>query len=167
LEGHYFIRVSDPKMSFSAAHFVLTSDGLEPLHGHNYSVSVEVKARLGTNGMVADFRDIKRVVRGVCGELDHRILLPKESDSIELDVHDTTVEVRHKDRRYLFPKEDCVLLPIRETTAELLAGYIAERMVHMIETVVGDSFEYTVCVSETGGCEGCARRSLSAPRDSD
>jgi 6-pyruvoyltetrahydropterin/6-carboxytetrahydropterin synthase len=38
------------------------------------------------------------------------------------------VDVRYKDRRWLFPRSDCVLLPIENTTAELLARYIARRL---------------------------------------
>ena len=36
--------------------------------------------------------------------------------------------MRYKDREWLFPREDCVLLPIENTTAEMLARYIALRL---------------------------------------
>jgi hypothetical protein len=38
------------------------------------------------------------------------------------------VHVRYRDREWVFPRDDCVLLPIENTTAELLARYIALRL---------------------------------------
>jgi 6-pyruvoyltetrahydropterin/6-carboxytetrahydropterin synthase len=38
------------------------------------------------------------------------------------------VLVRYGDREWLFPRGDCVLLPIENTTAELLAAHIARRL---------------------------------------
>jgi 6-pyruvoyltetrahydropterin/6-carboxytetrahydropterin synthase len=38
------------------------------------------------------------------------------------------VQVRYRDREWLFPRDDCVLLPIENTTTELLARYIGERL---------------------------------------
>ena len=38
------------------------------------------------------------------------------------------MRVRYKDREWVFPREDCVLLPIENTTAELLARYIGQRL---------------------------------------
>jgi 6-pyruvoyltetrahydropterin/6-carboxytetrahydropterin synthase len=39
-----------------------------------------------------------------------------------------SIQVRYRDRDWLFPRTDCVLLPIENTTAELLARYIAHRL---------------------------------------
>ena len=36
--------------------------------------------------------------------------------------------MQYRDREWLFPRDDCVLLPIENTTAELLARYIAQRL---------------------------------------
>ena len=38
------------------------------------------------------------------------------------------MRVRYRDREWVFPREDCVLLPIENTTAELLARYIGQRL---------------------------------------
>jgi 6-pyruvoyltetrahydropterin/6-carboxytetrahydropterin synthase len=39
-----------------------------------------------------------------------------------------SIHVQYRDREWLFPRDDCVLLPIENTTAELLARYIAQRL---------------------------------------
>jgi 6-pyruvoyltetrahydropterin/6-carboxytetrahydropterin synthase len=36
--------------------------------------------------------------------------------------------VRYRDRSWSFPRDECALLPIANTTAELLADYIAGRL---------------------------------------
>jgi 6-pyruvoyltetrahydropterin/6-carboxytetrahydropterin synthase len=36
--------------------------------------------------------------------------------------------VRYGQREWLFPRDDCVLLPIENTTAEMLARYIGDRL---------------------------------------
>ena len=42
------------------------------------------------------------------------------------------VRVTYKDREWVFPRGDCILLPIENTTAELLARYIAERLLAIL-----------------------------------
>ena len=38
------------------------------------------------------------------------------------------VEVRFDDRRWVFPRAECRLLPVTSTTVELMAHYLAERL---------------------------------------
>jgi 6-pyruvoyltetrahydropterin/6-carboxytetrahydropterin synthase len=42
--------------------------------------------------------------------------------------NDDEVTATFENRRWVFPRADCVLLPIANTTAELLARHIAERL---------------------------------------
>ncbi len=141
--------VTDERMSFSSAHFVADERGVEKLHGHNYSVTVEVEGPLDGHGMVIDFRELRRQVISICEELDHRVLLPADSHVIEVRSQGTEVTVRSQGRRYVFPADDCVILPIGATTAELLAEYIYSR----IELAPG--LRMTVCVSESPGSTAC------------
>ena len=50
------------------------------------------------------------------------------SPTIRVAASDTSVEVSFEERRWVFPRGDCVLLPVANTTAELLADYIAGRL---------------------------------------
>ena len=47
------------------------------------------------------------------------------------------VEVRYGERRWLFPREDCVLLPLANTTAELLGRYIGLRLLDVLRRETG------------------------------
>ncbi len=61
------------KTHFSAAHYLRNYPGqCEHLHGHNWSVEVAVRAmELNEIDVGIDFRDLKKVVNKVLGELDH------------------------------------------------------------------------------------------------
>ncbi|MCI0702532.1 MAG: 6-carboxytetrahydropterin synthase, partial [Planctomycetia bacterium] len=47
------------------------------------------------------------------------------------------VRVKYEEREWMFPRGDCVLLPIENTTAELLARYIASRLWEALRTQEG------------------------------
>ena len=49
------------------------------------------------------------------------MLLPTEHKTITVLPADNEVTVTHGQKRWVFPREDCVLLPLANTTAELLA----------------------------------------------
>jgi 6-pyruvoyltetrahydropterin/6-carboxytetrahydropterin synthase len=80
------------------------------------------------------------------------MLLPTNHPQIKVDAGPRSVEVTFEDRRWAFPREDCVLLPVANTTAELLAGYIARRLSDDLAAKAGfRPARLTVAVDE---CEG-------------
>ena len=125
----FTVRVSKDYLVFCSAHFI-TYEGntCERLHGHNYRATAEVEGPLDENHYVFDFIALKDLMRRITDELDHRVLLPSRSERIRLEETGRQVRARFKDREWVFPREDCVLLPIENTTAELLARWIAERL---------------------------------------
>ena len=61
--------------SFSAAHALRIGGKCEDLHGHNFKVDVTVEGRLlSPEGLLVDFRDLKRWTVEVIDELDHKYL---------------------------------------------------------------------------------------------
>jgi 6-pyruvoyltetrahydropterin/6-carboxytetrahydropterin synthase len=62
--------------SFSSAHMLRGYQGdCERLHGHNYRIEVTICSDdLNEIGILADFRDIKRVLKDCLNPLDHRLL---------------------------------------------------------------------------------------------
>ncbi len=126
--GTFRIQVEKDYLGFCSAHFI-TYDGhqCETLHGHNYRARISLEGPLDENFYVVDFIKVKRMMKGICDELDHRMLLPLNNRLIELEEQEDSVAVRYKHRRFLFPREDVVLLPIPNTTAEMLAQYICGR----------------------------------------
>jgi len=75
-------------------------------------------------------------MRRLCGEIDHLVLLPLESRRIGVIVEGEIVEVAVDGQpRYVFPRRDCALLPIPNTTVERLAQLLADRLRAALDTL--------------------------------
>src|SRR6185369_191141 len=125
----YRVRVTKDHLVFSAAHFITFNGNVcERLHGHNWRVAVEVAGPLDENWYVFDFIALRDTVQRFVSELDHHMLLPTRHPAIRVVETAGEVEVTFEKRRWLFPREDCVLLPVENTTAERLAWWLATRL---------------------------------------
>ena len=122
------VTVEHVRLKFAAAHMATLGDELEPLHGHNYLVRCRVEGDLTADRWVIDFSALKGYARDVCDELDHHFLLQRDSPLLQIEEREGSWGIRFGDREYAFPKSDVLALPIENTTAELLAEYIAERV---------------------------------------
>jgi 6-pyruvoyltetrahydropterin/6-carboxytetrahydropterin synthase len=123
------IRVTKDHLVFCSGHFIsYEGDKCERLHGHNYRTAVEVEGDLDENCYVFDFIALKHRTKAITDELDHRMLLPTGNPLITVEEGPQSIRVRYQDRQWTFPRGDCVLLPIENTTAELLARYIGRRL---------------------------------------
>lgn len=122
----YTIQVSKDYLVFCAGHFITYGGHLcEALHGHNYRVAVALEGALDENWYVFDFVTLKRMVKQAIDQLDHRMLLPLHNPLIAISERDGHITAAYGERRYVFPRDDVALLPIANTTAELLAEYLA------------------------------------------
>ncbi len=125
----YSVVVAKDYLKFAAAHFIAYPGFREPLHGHNYQVSVRVEAELGADGYVLDFGLVKRVAKALCDELDERVLVPADSDCLTVAADAACVEMTTAEGdRFAFPRRDCVVLPIVHSSAEELAAYLLDRL---------------------------------------
>ncbi len=126
----YKVRVTKDYLVFCSGHFITYAGGeCERVHGHNYRTSVEVEDDLDVNHYVFDFIALKDLTRRIVDELDHRMLLPTRSDLIALEEDGpSNWRARYRDRYWSFPRDECALVPVANTTAELLAGHIASRL---------------------------------------
>jgi 6-pyruvoyltetrahydropterin/6-carboxytetrahydropterin synthase len=123
------VRVTKDHLVFCCGHFIsYEGDKCERLHGHNYRATVEIEGDLNEDSYVFDFIALKHRTKAIADELDHHMLLPTRNPVVQLEERLGSIRVRYKDREWVFPRDDCVLLPIENTTAELLARYIAERL---------------------------------------
>src|SRR5215469_7831362 len=125
----YTVRIDKDNLVFCCGHFI-SYDGhqCERLHGHNYRAAVEVEGPLTADWYVVDFIALRARAKEITDELDHHMLLAERNPVIKLDEVGESIRVRYKDREWVFPRGDCVLLPIENTTAELIARYIGGRL---------------------------------------
>ena len=125
----YRVEVSSDFLRFAAAHFIAFPGFREPLHGHNYQMSVRVDAALGADGYVIDFCVVKRVAERLCAELAERTLVPMRSDCLVIETVAGSVRMTTLDgARFEFPAADCALLPIVHSSAEELAAHLLGRL---------------------------------------
>jgi 6-pyruvoyltetrahydropterin/6-carboxytetrahydropterin synthase len=123
--------VSKDYLTFSSAHFITFSGHqCESLHGHNYRVGVSVEGEVDPEcAFVVDFAILKDVLRGLIKPMDHRVLLPTENPKLGYrEEGDSLIVDYFGKRRFIFPRADCSLLPISNTTAEMIAEYLAEQV---------------------------------------
>ena len=125
----YRVRVATGRLTFSAGHFIVLPGGeCESLHGHDFRVAAEIEAPLGPDHLVVDFVALEGMLRGIVEELDHRVLVPLGSPDIDVEQDEGSVRMSCRGKRWVCPREDCRLLPIESTTAELLARWISARL---------------------------------------
>jgi 6-pyruvoyltetrahydropterin/6-carboxytetrahydropterin synthase len=153
----YHVRIEKERLVISAAHFITyAGDVCERLHGHNYHVYAEVHGPLDENRYVVDFIALRDALQRIVDALDHHVLLPMEHPTIRVEEkpggESGEVVATHGARRWVFPRQDCVLLPVANTTAELLARYIAAELL----LALGDAFTQTLTHVEVGvdECDG-------------
>jgi 6-pyruvoyltetrahydropterin/6-carboxytetrahydropterin synthase len=129
--GEFRVSVNKDYLVFASAHFItFAGHRCEGLHGHNYRASVTIEGRLNEEAwFVFDFVELKRIMRKLCDEIDHLVLLPLQSDRVQVKEEDENVLVAVDGRpRYVFPRRDCALLPIPNTTVEMLAEMLIDRL---------------------------------------
>lgn len=130
----FSIAVAKDYFNFASAHFLIFANGKrEPLHGHNYQVSVKLEGELDRAGVVLDFITFKPVVKRICDSLDHRTLIPRDSPNLRIRRRATEVEVRYKRQKIILPQQDVILLPLANTSTELLAEHVANRIRRQVQ----------------------------------
>ena len=158
------VTVQGVRLRFAAAHMATLGDDLEPLHGHNYIARCRVDGALTEDRWVIDFSVLKRAVREACEELDHRFLLQRDSRLLDISEDAAGWTVGFGDREYRFPASDVVALPIENSTAELLAEWVAGRVLASLAAGEhGNLTRIEVEIEEMPGQSGHYGRDL-APR---
>jgi 6-pyruvoyltetrahydropterin/6-carboxytetrahydropterin synthase len=129
--GTFRISVSKDYLTFAAAHFItFRGHACESLHGHNYRVGIVIEGPIDPEcHFVVDFGVLKRIVRTRIDLLDHRVLLPTANPKLSFRETDGMTFVTYLGvQAYQFPTRDCAMLPIANTTAEMIAEWFARQV---------------------------------------
>lgn len=142
---------------------------VEPLHGHDFSASVEIAGPLDKNGCVVDFVDVAKMFRHILDEFDHRILLPDSSDVLNVSLNENghfVVAFDHGNhsKRWLFPQSDVLLLHATTASTELIASALLKRFrqqfySHFKPEHSLDDYSFTLELEESNGCSAVVRDS--------
>lgn len=79
-------------------------------------------------GMVMDFDEIGRLLQELCAELDHRVLIPQSNPAVSVEEREKELVLSVHGKKFLFPREDVVLLPVLNITVEEIAVYFLGKL---------------------------------------
>ena len=131
MSSSFRVQVSKDYLVFASAHFItFRGHQCETLHGHNYRVGVAVEGTVEPETLfVLDFSVLKQIARRLVDEIDHKVLLPEENPKLSYREEGRRLAVDYfGEPTYVFPRADCALLPIPNSTAEMLAQYLGSRV---------------------------------------
>jgi len=117
---------------FSSAHIIPEYEKCGRLHGHTYAVHAKIYGKPDNKGIIMDFSVLKKILKETVSKLDHMVLIPEKSNIFLIERENESVKIEALGKHYVFPKTDCVLLPIDSTSAENLSKYILEKTVEKI-----------------------------------
>lgn len=129
MPSSFRVRVQKDYLVFASGHFAVFSDtAREALHGHNYKLAVSVEGSLDTYGFVLDFGVLKKMSRRIVDSIDHRVLLAEHCRRLQYREDGDVMRVSWDGREiYALPRAEVIMLPVANTTVELMVEYLAGR----------------------------------------
>jgi 6-pyruvoyltetrahydropterin/6-carboxytetrahydropterin synthase len=120
--------VNPGELHFNSAHFITFNNSCENLHGHNFHVRIQAFGDNNEDAFVIDFVLLNRLVAEICLQLHDKILLPGKSQEVDITTVGEQIEVTSYDKKFSLPSVNCLILPIANATAEMLAWHIMESL---------------------------------------
>lgn len=137
------------RFRWEGAHRLPWHDGLcKNLHGHSYSMFVEIEGEPDDRGLLMDFKDLKKCLSSLVDAWDHGTVV------YEGDTELLTVVQQKNWKHYVLPYD---------STAENMCIYAADYLINNSRAVLEAHRIHTVRVriSETETCYAEAVRSLA------
>ena len=126
----YSVRIARDQFKFSCAHMTVFGESRKVrLHGHNFTLALEVELRSIDFESLLDFGLLKAEMGKLCKEWKERTLLAGENPHFNV-VSESGLELEFTlcGQRYVLPKEDALVLPIDNVTVEGLASFAAKEL---------------------------------------
>ena len=83
--------------------------------------------------MVMDFTEIKGALKKAANEMDHKVLMPRSTETVTVKESEKEVEVLTFGKRYVFPREDVLLLDVNVTTAEEMSRMLTKKLLYEVK----------------------------------
>lgn len=146
------IRIARAEHKFSCAHMTVFADGSkERLHGHNYTVAVELDVERVELAAMIPFAPIKAALAELCAAWKEHVLLAARNPWFVV-VHDgRELEFTLCSERYVMPRQDALLLPIDNISVEALAAHVASLLRERLVALGAQALALEVTVEESPG----------------
>src|SRR3954468_19089125 len=125
------LHLAKQNFKFSSAHFLIFNEKeAERLHGHNYRVRLDLgfSDPPSEEGYFASFSVFKTLTKKALDQWDEMVLLPKNHPDMKIQADGASLKINFRDRFYVFPKNEVVLLPVANTSTENLSRLLAENL---------------------------------------
>lgn len=148
------LHLAKQNFKFSAAHFLIFDEKhAEKLHGHNYQVKVDLAVSgqhsMKDQGYFVDFNVFKKYIKARLDQWDEIVLLPEQHPEMKFKKTEKSLEVTFRDRFYVFPLNEVLLLSVSNTSVENLSRLLAEEFIAEFKKYGVESV--SVSVEETLG----------------
>ena len=121
------VQIGVSGLSFAAAHILVFPNGeREPLHGHDYRVSVS--AWIAGNGPDNAQEILRAATVDAIADLEHRVLIASKPAIGHVQVLQDVVKLVLPGDTVTLPRSDCTLIDTTSTATEALAALIAQRI---------------------------------------
>ena len=149
----------DGTFAFSAAHAGLHGGQFEPLHGHSFTVTLRLHGEPDEAGMVCDFTGAKKALAAAIAPLRRRTLMPAAPPGGRCEREGSQVVIECGGSLYSLPARDVVLLPVPNTTTELIAAWLLAQVmpalaapgVQLAELVLAEAADTSATVTARPG----------------
>jgi 6-pyruvoyltetrahydropterin/6-carboxytetrahydropterin synthase len=122
----HWIAIAREQYKFSCAHMTVFADGTkERLHGHNYTIAVEIEIERVDLASMLPFAPIKAALAELCAAWKEHVLIAKGNPFLEIVRDGDELELKLCGERYVMPRQDALLLPIDNISVEALAAHVA------------------------------------------
>jgi len=150
-------------LRFSSAHIVFGHHSCGVIHGHTYYIDVRLGGRpSGEFNFLIDFKVLKKIVKGVCKNLDHKLLLPRDHPHLKYTLEENHLHFVYSQggckKEYKIPVEDVLLLPLKGITAEELSLYITGLIREELLKLKVDNIEWVEVTLYEGLGQGVTSR---------
>jgi len=128
------------------------------LHGHDYAVKLQIAYHSKFFDHTLDFRIVNNLVKNIIEELDHKIILPGNSQSMKIlpERRGENWHISILGKEYSFPKKDVKIIDdVEQTTCENIARFLHKKITMKLKEVDESKAlsHLTVILSETEGNE--------------
>lgn len=168
------MRVGSNWKTITAGHRLSWHEKCHRIHGHGFRVRILVEGEIDAEkGIVVDFKELGAALDEWHAELDHKFLAPQDAvlglwnrDRLRFEVEcpgscGDTSEAYLIDSKYVIPKEDVVVMPMKEVSTENLAQYFLN---YLFRKTWAQGKTVTVQVTENG--DNIAEVSQAVPKSS-
>jgi 6-pyruvoyltetrahydropterin/6-carboxytetrahydropterin synthase len=159
----FAVSVHNGQLHFNAAHFITCDNSCENLHGHNFHARIDATGDNTGDDFVIDFVLMTRLAAEICARLHDKVLLPGNSRLVNIEHRSEQVHISSYDKQFTLPKGNCLELPVRNTTAEMLAWYICDQLLNSLREheALGNITMLEVAVEEADQQWGISRQAIS------